>query len=175
MSLCLELRLDLASPVWLEARGTSMLPWRIPRCEVKIETAGPELEIGLIVAFRQGAKLYYHRVIKQVGKNRWRTKGDTLIASDEPVSRSDIIGRVVAVRRGNRVREVRPDRGAAWLSERLGCFFGCLGQSSGHLTHFGIRVVYLAVLLSTWPFRHLLARQEVGRGTEEAAHVIEED
>ncbi|HUI07529.1 MAG TPA: S24/S26 family peptidase [Verrucomicrobiae bacterium] len=174
MNLGLSLRMDLAAPVWLKAKGTSMFPWRIPGCEVRIEPAGPALEVGLIVVFRRGAKLYYHRVIKQVSSSQWQTKGDTLIDSDDPISDNDIVGRVTAVRRGNCVRAARPDADAAWLSDRLGGFFRRLGPSSGCVARFGRRALYLAVLLNAWPFRRLLARQEFGSGTEEAARVIDE-
>ena len=161
MNLCFELQLDQGAQVWLEARGTSMLPWRIPGCEMKLERVGPELEIGQVLVFRRGARLYYHRVIERISRNQWRTKGDTLVEPDEPVSDSDIVGHVTAVRRGSRVREVRPDRSAAGLSRRLGRFFGRLGRPSEGRTRLGIRVAYLAVLLSAWPFRRLLARRDL--------------
>ena len=175
MSLCLAMRLDLAPPVWLAARGTSMLPWRVAGCEMKIERVGPEPEIGTILVFRQGAKLYYHRVIGRIGANQWRTKGDTLIDSDEPVSDGDIVGRITAVRRGNRVRAVRPDHGAAWLSQRLGRSFSRFGRSSRRIKRLGIRVAYLAVLLSAWPFRRLLAPRDFEPGITTAGQGAEKD
>jgi hypothetical protein len=160
LSISFAMQLDLAVPVWLLARGTSMLPGWLPGCKIKIEPVGTEPQIGMVLVFRQGAKLYYHRVIERIGRNQWRTKGDALIDSDEPVSDDDIIGRVTAVRRGNRLREVRPDRAAARLSDQLGRFFGRFAQSSWKPKRLALRVAYLAVLCSAWPFRQLLA----GRG-----------
>ena len=175
MSLGLAMRLELTAPVWLMARGTSMLPWRMPGCEMKLQPVGPALAIGEILVFRHGAKLYYHRVIERISPNQWRTKGDTLINSDEPVSDRDIVGRVTAVRRGNRVREVRPDRGAASLSRRLGRCFGRFGRPSGWLTRLGTRVAYLVLLLSAWPFRRLLARGELELDATAGAEAMGKD
>ena len=175
MSLCLEMRLDLSSPVWLLARGTSMFPWRLPGCKMKLERVAPDPEIGMILVFRHGAKLYYHRVIERVSGSQWRTKGDTLIDSDEPVSNGDVIGRVSAVRRGNRVRELRPDHGAAWISRRLGRWFDRFGPSSGRLKRLGIRAAYLAVLLCAWPLRRLLARRDVDMAVTAACPGMKKD
>jgi len=175
MNLCLELQLELAPAVWLKASGTSMLPWRIPGCEVKLEPAGPDPEVGLIVVFRRGPRLYYHRVIERMTDKLWRTKGDTLIEPDEPVSQLDIVGCVTAVRRGNRLRTIRPDPGAAWLSARVGRCFGRLGQPVGKFRRVGLRAAYLAILLSVWPFRGLLVRHPCQPGASSTALRMEKD
>lgn len=158
VNVCLALQMELKPPVWLKARGTSMLPWRFPGCEVRIERVGTDLETGLIIVFRQGAKLYYHRVIEQLDRGLWRTKGDTLIESDTPVSHSDVIGQVTAVRRGSRVRGLRSDRGAALLSAGLGRWFSRFFAPDTRRRSI-VRLMYLAALLSAWPFRRLTARQ----------------
>jgi hypothetical protein len=169
LSLCCAMRMELGAPFWLAARGTSMLPWRLPGCELKLDPLEFEPEKGLILVFRHGRKLCYHRVMERIGRNQWRTKGDTLIDPDAPVSDDDIVGRITAVRRGNRVREVRPDRSAAWLSHQLGSFFAGLGQPSGHRRRLGLRIAYLAILLSAWPFRRVLAREDREAGAAAGA------
>jgi signal peptidase I len=157
MSLCLELQLERQGQVWLAARGTSMLPWRLPGWELRFER-GLQPAIGAILVFRHGAKLYYHRAVERIGPDHWRTKGDTLLEADEPVSENDIVGQVTGVRREGRVCRVRADASAAWLSRQLGLYFGRPGRPSGRAGRLGRRAAYLIVLLSAWPFRRLLAR-----------------
>jgi hypothetical protein len=161
LSLCFAMRMDLGTPVWLEAGGTSMLPGWLPGCKVKLAPVETEPEIGMILVFRHGAKLYYHRVIERIGRNQWRTKGDALLHPDEPVSTGDIIGRVTAVRRWRHVREVRPDPAAARLSLRLGHFFDRFDRSAGQPMRLALRMAYLGALLGGWPFRHQLTCRDL--------------
>ena len=165
LTVSLALQMELNPPVWLAAGGNSMLPWPVPGYEVKIEPLGLPPEIGSILVFRRGAKLYYHRIVECLGPNRWRTKGDTLIESDEPVSDAEIIGQVTAARRGNRVWAVRPDAGAARLSDRLGRWFGGPGRPERLMLRRMQRLAYLAVLLSAWPVRGRFAQRRSGSGT----------
>lgn len=169
LNVSLALQLESKQPVWLAAGGNSMLPWPVPGYEVKIEPAGSGPEIGSILVFRRGAKLYYHRIVECLGSNRWRTKGDTLIESDEPVSDAEIIGQVTSARRGNRVWAVRPDPGAARLSDCLGRYFGGPGRPEHSMLHRVRRLAYLAVLLSAWPVRGRFAQHRSGSGTGENA------
>ena len=162
INLYFALQLEQTGFVWLKARGTSMLPWAIPGCELKIEPVGPELESGLIVVFRQGHKLYFHRVIERINSQHWLTKGDALVYPDLPVSNPDILGYITAVRRGNRIRSIRPDRDAACLSLRLGHWFGRPdGQPVGRFKRRTLRLVYLLALFGAWPFRRYLTRADL--------------
>ena len=164
LNVSLALQMELKPPVWLAARGTSMLPWPTPSYEVKIEPIGSQPEIGSILVFRRGARLYYHRIVEILDSNRWRTKGDTLIESDEPVSDAEVIGQVTAARRGNRIWLTRPDPGAARLSDRLGRWFGGSGCPKQLRLWRWRRLAYLAVLLSAWPVRGRFAHRHSGSG-----------
>jgi hypothetical protein len=64
---------------------------------------------GDVVLFERGDRLFAHRVIRSAmagsgGKERAAliTKGDALDRADEPVTRSEFLGRVIRVHRGNR-------------------------------------------------------------------------
>jgi hypothetical protein len=139
-----------------------MLPWPKPGSELRIEPLGVGCGIGAIVVFRRGAKLYYHRVVEQTGPEEWRTKGDTVVHSDEPVMGEEIIGQVTARRRGTQAWTIEPDREAAWLSERLGRWFSGTDRARPRQTGTLGRMVYLVVLLGAWPFRRMLAPRASG-------------
>jgi hypothetical protein len=167
------LQMDLKSSVWLAAGGISMLPWPTSGYEVKIEPIASEPVIGSIIVFRRGAKLYYHRIVECLGANRWRTKGDTLIESDDPVSGTEIIGQVTAARRGKREWAVPPDYGAAQLSARLGRCFGGPDRQELSKRHRILRLVYLAILLSVWPFRGWFAHRPATASTDRNADPVD--
>lgn len=88
--------------VQLRVTGASMVPalWpgdllTIYRCDLSA------LQLGSIVAFRQNQKLIVHRLMRCSG-GQFATRGDALPCFDEPVSPSDIIGRVESVIRNGR-------------------------------------------------------------------------
>ena len=94
----------------LRVTGSSMLPSIWPGDVVHVEAAHPEsLELGDIVLFRRGARLFAHRLLHSPAHknlNLFVTRGDALPSPDPPVSSSDILGRVASIvalgRRGNR-------------------------------------------------------------------------
>jgi hypothetical protein len=142
---------------------------------VWLEPAGPKLEPGAIAVFRHGPKLYYHRVLGQTGPDQWQTKGDTLLTPDPPVNREDLIGCVTAVRRGEHVRAIEPDPGAAGLSRILGKRFSRFQARTSGVPRGLIRFIYLCVLLPLWPWRRVFAARQLeqpmqGASTQERAH-----
>jgi hypothetical protein len=82
------------------ATGTSMLPALWPGDLVTIQSAGiAAIGAGEIVLCRVGRSLCLHRVVQNVGVCLI-TRGDFVPEPDPPVHPSEILGRLVAVRRG---------------------------------------------------------------------------
>ncbi len=106
-----ELKCDLAAEallssgrLYLQVTGGSMLPALWPRdlltvCPVAVE----ELRRGDIVVYRRSALLCVHRLVRTAA-GIVITRGDALPADDPPVSSDQILGRVVAFRRGRTER-----------------------------------------------------------------------
>lgn len=92
--------------------GRSMLPLIRDGDRVLVRHGHTDVRRGDIVVFRQGDQLIAHRVLRicQGGAGRgtgrgtgptFITKGDNVLHLDRPLSGSKILGRVLAVRRGN--------------------------------------------------------------------------
>jgi hypothetical protein len=114
-----ENKLDLAAEVLrgggairLQALGTSMLPSIWPGDILNIEsTSGAEAIPGDIVLLERDHRFFIHRLIKK-HESLWTTRGDSLPHDDDPVSKSQVLGKVSAIQRINRtiipVRQLRP-------------------------------------------------------------------
>lgn len=95
-----------------------MLPFLRAGDEVLVSHYYDGIRHGDIVVFRAGDKLIAHRVLQIDGHTgRVTTGGDNTTHFDDPVTQSDIIGRVIGLRRSGRT--VSLDTGA-W--RRLGRF-----------------------------------------------------
>jgi signal peptidase I len=96
--------------------GRSMLPLIRDGDRVLVRHGQTEVRRGDIVVFRQGDQLIAHRVLRicqgDTGRDTGRdaghdtdlifiTKGDNVLHLDRPLPGSKILGRVLAVRRGN--------------------------------------------------------------------------
>jgi signal peptidase I len=85
--------------------GDSMLPLIREGDQVLVTHGGTNLQQGDVVVFRQGGKTVVHRVLRvksgQTGST-YITKGDNVWRVDAPVKASEIIGRVLVIKRGNR-------------------------------------------------------------------------
>lgn len=92
--------------VRLRVHGGSMWPWLRPGDELHVQRDDfSRLSPGAIVLFTRDSRLFAHRVIRRAtapGQQQLITKGDTLSSADTPVSETEFLGRVVALRRGER-------------------------------------------------------------------------
>ena len=103
--------LDAALSLWrqsagehsLPISGSSMLPVIESGDSVLIESGAAGLLPGHLVVFRQGDGLVGHRLLSKVsGKGLLLTKGDNALRTDPLVAEDEIIGRVIAVQRGDK-------------------------------------------------------------------------
>ena len=94
------------SPIYVRAIGTSMLPTIWPGDVLEIEHCEtPEIRVGDIIRFMQAGRFVIHRVIvvnDDGGSFSWITRGDSVAQADAPVAGTFFVGRVCAIRRGNR-------------------------------------------------------------------------
>jgi hypothetical protein len=92
----------------IRVHGGSMWPWLRPEDELEIRREElARIAPGQIVLFERDARLFAHRVLRRLAAAgssapQLITKGDTLAAADAPVNEAELLGRVVAVRRGRR-------------------------------------------------------------------------
>jgi signal peptidase I len=119
--------------VRLELKGTSMLPSLWPADLLTVEcVAHDEITPGDIVLISRDNRFFTHRLIgrrQDQGRILWITRGDAVPQNDPPVAASELLGRVVGVRRGNRIfvptRRLSPLQSAlAWMLCRLDHFRG---------------------------------------------------
>ena len=93
--------------------GDSMLPLIREGDQVLVSHGGADLQQGDVVVFQQGGKTVAHRVLRlkrdQTGST-YLTKGDNVWRVDGPVKANEIIGRVLAIKRGNRAVSLNTPR-----------------------------------------------------------------
>ena len=89
----------------LRVSGTSMAPTLCPDELVFVEKTGmAEILPGEIVVFARNGRLIVHRVVTKIqngGESYLVTRGDRARKSDPPVSRSEFVGRVTHIERGD--------------------------------------------------------------------------
>jgi hypothetical protein len=93
------------------AHGRSMKPFiRDGDVLVIARIAPAELRTGDVALFRsRGGSVLAHRVCRSVGrgeKTRWTTRGDALFMLDSSFGPDRLLGRVVTVERGGRIRRM---------------------------------------------------------------------
>jgi hypothetical protein len=105
----LEATLDLWSQAgqrhFFPIVGNSMFPLLQEGDQVLVVHGSADARRGDIIVFRQGETTIAHRMLysrKSVAGLVFIAKGDNVPQADPPVSVSAIVGRVVALRRGNR-------------------------------------------------------------------------
>jgi signal peptidase len=108
--------------IFLKARGTSMLPAVWPGDVLTVQGAAcAEIVPGDIVLALGMDRIFVHRL---VGRNEdspgpwWVTKGDAMPHADPPEASSDLLGRVVSIRRGS--RDLLPRRQVSRVHSLLG-------------------------------------------------------
>ncbi len=109
-------------PFYGQVKGTSMLPWIKDGDTVTIIPLTAPPQTGNIIAFydKLNSRLVTHRVIKTT-PTQILTKGDNCLAPDPLMSRNDIAGRVICIKRIEHI--VRFGMGTeAYLIARLSQF-----------------------------------------------------
>ena len=101
-------RLRANGSVCFRVLGASMFPWIRSGDLVFVRSfAFEQASRGDVVLFERDARLFVHRVLRE-GPNgtgaaeKLITKGDALDTDDMPVSRSEFLGRVIRIHRGDR-------------------------------------------------------------------------
>ncbi|MBE3126270.1 MAG: S24/S26 family peptidase [Acidobacteria bacterium] len=110
--------LDKGKPFRFEARGTSMHPFiRDGDVVTVVPLAGPDPRPGDVAAFVQPGTsgVRVHRIVK-VAAGRYFLKGDNALDADGALARDMILGLVVRLERGGRVRPVGPTFRAAAIA-----------------------------------------------------------
>jgi Peptidase S24-like len=92
--------------VQIRARGTSMLPSVWPGDLLTIQSAAhDEVARGEIVLVLRNGRFFAHRLVERRRDQEcilWITRGDAMRQNDPPASASEVLGRVVLIRRGCR-------------------------------------------------------------------------
>jgi hypothetical protein len=105
--------------ITMQASGASMLPsiWPGDALVIENKSAG-EIAAGNIVLIARDGRFFVHRLI---GKKNdlWITRGDSMPQNDPPAAAHELLGRVSAIHRGERVLYPREaslmDRVCAWI------------------------------------------------------------
>lgn len=106
-------------------QGSSMEPLLRPGDVVEVVHRPGPLHCGDVIVFKQGDSVVVHRLLRQNRKRgRFLARGDNRLDADPPVTAADVVGRVVAVRRGSRT--VRLDT-AFWRAAGRLIAWGGLG------------------------------------------------
>ena len=100
-------QLRSGNKVALRISGKSMQPLIKEGALVSVEACDPEyLSMGDIVTFERDDLSVTHRVLWVMRRSNGtivRTKGDNEVIIDRPVSTDQVIGKVVAIKRGNQI------------------------------------------------------------------------
>ena len=101
-----------ASLLNLHVIGDSMAPLLRPGDLVTAQPVQPDvLRLGDMIVVRHPSDLITHRLVA-VDEQGWHTKGDNCHRADEPVTVQAIVGRVVAIKRGDVRLDVQSRRWA---------------------------------------------------------------
>lgn len=110
--------------LWLNILSGSMMPLLQTSDKVLVHTVKPaEIRVGDIIVFKNSDKLIVHRVIRSYNSSSFLQKGDNTTTA-EIVSSKDVIGKVIAIRKGSRI--IYPDNGFGKFINLMLTFFSCL-------------------------------------------------
>ncbi len=106
---------------WLPIVGNSMLPLLREGDQVLVARRR-HFVIGDLVLFLQREQLIVHRVVGSgpTGASTWITQGDNCCAPDRPVPAMQMLGKVIAIRRGSIVHKV-DSWWWRWVNPLIGC------------------------------------------------------
>lgn len=105
--------LEAVIDVWAQAggrsfvaiTGTSMFPLLREGDSVLVAHGREDVKCGDIIVFRHNNRLFAHRVLRIIAgerENSFVTKGDNVLQFDPPFESGDVLGKVLAIKRGNR-------------------------------------------------------------------------
>jgi hypothetical protein len=99
---------DRGLPVTLTVTSDSMTPTLPPASSIRVAPGGDPLRRGEILVFRQAGYLVVHRFLGRSSRSRTslRARGDSARPLDPPIAAEHVVGRVVAVRRGEEWRSL---------------------------------------------------------------------
>ncbi len=98
-------------PVEITLAGTSMEPLiRMNRDKVVIVPPDGNTAVGDIVLFRRNDGAYVVHRVYRINGDQVVTLGDNCENPDKPISRDRILGKVVRIKRGNKIIDADSDR-----------------------------------------------------------------
>lgn len=90
-------------PVEITLAGTSMQPLiRMNRDKITIRSLKEEPQVGDIVLFRRSDGAYVVHRVYQISRDYITTLGDNCERPDVPISKEQVLGKVVEIRRGKK-------------------------------------------------------------------------
>jgi signal peptidase I len=109
----------------VRANGVSMLPTLWPGDVLTVQSILPEqVEPGEIVLYMRQDRFFIHRIVsRDVTRDKafLVTRGDCMFEDDPPVGRSELLGRIVEVRRAGSI--FMPARKLSWSRRLLAWLF----------------------------------------------------
>jgi signal peptidase I len=97
---------------WLSITGHSMLPLLRAGDQVQV-AATSSYVLGDLVLFQQSGQLIVHRIVAHSGQvtavdesPTWICQGDNCTMADPPITPSQILGKVVTLRRGDAIQRI---------------------------------------------------------------------
>jgi signal peptidase I len=120
----------------LRVTGSSMLPTLWPGDIVTLQSVIPQpVSVGEVVLFQRDNQFVIHRVSRILSsrENLIITRGDSMADEDSPVSSSELMGRVIGVRRREKPMSVSSKPSVFQRS------FGWLFSRSDFLCNFALR------------------------------------
>ena len=90
---------------YLSAAGSSMFPLIREGDRILVECCSTGIRRGDIIVFRRKGRFIAHRVLRmhrEAPEPIFITKGDNALHTDPPIQAKEIVGRVLAIRKGSR-------------------------------------------------------------------------
>jgi hypothetical protein len=142
----------------VRVQGISMLPTLEPGRILVVDFTPARLRMGDVLLFRQGGILVVHRFLGHVTSRSagpcLRTRGDGRPDLDPPLRDEDVLGRVIAVERGGRLRSLD---GVTARAYALGLamhdhFWAAAAYFAGRIDHRATKLGLPGLLrpLATW-------------------------
>ena len=135
LNAALELWGQAGETHWIPVRGTSMLPLLREGDQLLVAHGSRETRQGDIVVFQRADGLIAHRVLRlqaQGDRLILRTKGDNALGLDPELTESELVGRVLQVRRGELTLNLDTS-----LWRGLGSWVAMVMLAQAGLYHFG--------------------------------------
>ena len=127
--------------LWLTALSGSMIPLLQIGDKVLVQSVKPaEIRVGDIIVFKNLDKFIVHRVIRKYDSLSFLQKGDNTTTA-EIVRSEHVIGKVIAIRKGNRI--IRLNNGFGMFINLMLTFFSCSVYYLKHGNRIARRIMKL--------------------------------